>query len=440
MFFEVQASTAWKKLFNKKHIEQRYYEKIRNSPSVGLDKVTPLKFNEQLEENISIIVRKANDKSYQFTRYKQILFSKGPEKPPRCVCIPTLRDKLTLSVLNEIIVCVYRENSITQMPQIIINEIAEQFPQYTHFIKIDIKSFYSSINQNLLLKILRRKIRKEEILTLIDKAIKTASIALPTLKKTEKQTKQKGIPEGLPISNSLANIYLSDIDKKYKKLLNVAYWRYVDDILIFVNEADYFLVQQSIIRDLKKLNLVIKDKQELGEIHNGFTYLGYKMFPQYISIRDSSVLKIEQSLEELFKQINHNNIEYIQWKINLKITGFIIENHKYGWLFYFSQTNDLNLLFHLDDLMKKFSIRFGVYGNIKLKRFVRTYFEIRQALHKTKYIPNMDKYTLKNKKNILIKIYGLNISGLNDKEIEIRFKGIIAKEIRDIEKDVQEIS
>lgn len=42
-----------------------------------MDRVTPKKFEENLEKNIEIIIRKVNNNSYHFTRYKQLLFTKG---------------------------------------------------------------------------------------------------------------------------------------------------------------------------------------------------------------------------------------------------------------------------------------------------------------------------------------------------------------------------
>ena len=103
----MQASYLWKKLFVPKHLSEHYAEKIKNKPSVGMDKVSPKKFEETLDENIEIIVRKVMNGSYHFTRYKQLLFTKGPSKPPRAICVPTMRDKLTASVLNELLVGVY---------------------------------------------------------------------------------------------------------------------------------------------------------------------------------------------------------------------------------------------------------------------------------------------------------------------------------------------
>ena len=118
----MQASYLWKKLFTKKHLIEHYEEKVKNKPSVGLDKVSPRKFEQNLDENIEIIIRKSMNGSYHFTRYKLLLFTKGPAKLPRAICVPTLRDKLTASVLNELLVGVYGDKCKTTKMKIKIAE------------------------------------------------------------------------------------------------------------------------------------------------------------------------------------------------------------------------------------------------------------------------------------------------------------------------------
>lgn len=436
----MQASYLFKKLFAKKHLIEHYEEKIKDKPSVGLDKVSPQKFEQNLNENIEIIVRKVMNGSYHFTRYKQLLFTKGPIKPPRAICVPTLRDKLTASVLNELLVGVYGDECKTMMPQLVIDDITNKISMYSHFIKLDVRSFYGSINQDILIKIIKRKIHKPEIISLIWNSIRTEALLYPIKEKTEKRERILGVPEGLPISNTLANIYMLDIDRKYKGLDYISYYRYVDDILILVNEDKFLDVKKSIDDDIKKLRLEFNDKKDEGSITESFEYLGYVINDTEVTVRKSSVLKIEQSIEELFRTIKKESIGYLQWKLNLKITGFILEKHKYGWLFFYSQITDLSLLFHLDDVVQKLIKRYKLEDKIKIKRFVRTFAEMRMALHETKYIPNLDDLKLEDKKIILSDIYQMDLSGKDERFIEIQFRKIMKREIRDIEKDIENIS
>lgn len=436
----MQAAVAWKLLFTKNHLRTRYYEKVSKRPSVGLDKVTNEKFEEKLGEEIDIILRKVNDGSYSFTRYRMLLFLKGPAKAPRQVCVPTVRDKLTLSTLNELLGLVYGSQCRTQMPQVIINNISNNLPSFDSFIKLDVSSFYASIKHDMLLSKLRGKIKKPEIIDLIQKAIETESLSYPVKEKVKRHKRELGIPEGLPISNSLANVYLANLDEKYNELPRVKYYRYVDDILILLNQKDLPTVKKAIVRDLKRLGLKTNDKNADGKISQGFEYLGYFLSSSGITVRNSSILKVEQSFEELIIKMKKEPPEYTEWKLNLKITGFIYGGNKYGWMFFYSQISDTSLLFRLDDLIGKLLVRYGVDPSVKLKRFVRTYYEIRQALHTTSYVPNFDKYTIEDKRRVVSRVYKKDFSKADEDTVEDFFGKIISKEIRDIEKDIQAFS
>lgn len=436
----MQAATAWKLLFTKNHLKVRYYEKVSKRPSVGLDKVTNEKFEEKLGEELDIILRKAKDGSYSFTRYRMLLFLKGPAKAPRQVCVPTVRDKLTLSTLNELLGLVYGSQCRTQMPQVIINDISNNLPNFDSFIKLDVSSFYASIKHDVLLRKLRDKIKKAEIIDLIQKAIETESLGYPIKEKVKRHKRELGIPEGLPISNSLANIYLTNLDEKYSELPGIKYYRYVDDILILLNQEDLPTVKKAIVRDLKRLGLKTNDKNACGGISQGFEYLGYFLSSSGITVRNSSILKVEQSFEELIIKMKKEPPEYTEWKLNLKITGFIYGDNKYGWMFFYSQISDTSLLFRLDDLIGKLLVRYGVDPSVKQKRFVRTYHEIRQALHTTAYVPNFDKYTIEDKRRVVSRVYKKDFSKADEDTVEDSFGKIISKEIRDIEKDIQAFS
>lgn len=438
-------------LYKIENIKEHYEKEFSKKSSIGLDRVSIYKFESQLDENIRIINKKVFSNSYKFTRYKQLLISKGENKIPRSISIPTIRDKLTLSILNKLLFEVYEKDAITRMPHSIINDIKkivvekkeQKNYKYDVFIKLDIKSYYKSINHDLLNKKLKKRIRKKEILNLIFSAITTPSISLPITNFGEIKRKNKGVPEGISISNSLANIYLCDIDKKYKLIDNIKYFRYVDDILILCKFNDKEIIYQNIKEDLKKLKLEINDKENVGKLSSGFEYLGYEINEKQVTVRKSSVLKIEQSIENLFadyKKSKEKNKKLLEWKLNLKITGFIINNNKYGWLFFFSQIDDKKLLYKLDWLVNKLCKRYGLDNKLDLKKFKRTKNEIDFKLHNSNYILNFDMFSIKNKSDILVEIYQQDIGELTEKQIKIEFNKIINREIKDIERDIQSFS
>lgn len=438
------ASQVWKKVFTSKHLRTLFYDKIKEKASVGLDWVTVETFERKLEDNINIILRKCNMGNYVFTRYKEMLISKGADKPPRRISIPTVRDRLVLAALSEVFENVYHSAATTQMPQVIINEIVQTMKEksFDTYIKMDIKTFYASINHNILFKRLRKRIKKDAIYKLVECAVCTSTVPSNTLATCN--TNDVGVPEGLAISNLLANIYMQPIDDYFHSRNDCIYFRYVDDILILTTSHDAIQIKEKLIQDISDLFLTLnEEKTHIGKIEEGFEFLGYFISPLKVSVRRSSIICLERTLEMLFRnyhKMDKPNIKYLKWKVNLKVTGFILEGHKYGWVFFYSQINDLYCLFHLDWLISTLCQRFNIKEREYFKSFLRTYHEITKALHTTKYIPNLDKMTIKEKRIIIQEIYNEDCRNYNDELIEIRFKKIMSKEIRDIQKDVQPFS
>lgn len=242
------------------------------------------------------------------------------------------------------------------------------------------------------------------------------------------------------------------IENTYVRLIYY-YVRYVDDILILGDHKELQGIGQSIDELLDKTyHLKIHDFTEkggkscIGLIKEGFSYLGYDFNSNQISVKLSSKIKLEKSIEKLFSIYNNNdeqNFEQFMWNLNIRITGAIVEGKKYGWLFYFSQIDDIKLLHHLDSLVLKIAERYKIQKRIKeqpVKRFVRTYYEIRKNRINTNYIPNFDNYSIEDKKDFIKNVLKVDPDKLREEEIIKRFRKYIFKSIRELEKDVQSLS
>lgn len=302
-----------------------------------------------------------------------------------------------------------------------------------------------NINHDKLIKIIEHKIHIKSFLVLLSKAIKQTTIVKPSLS-ISKYSEEKGVPQGLSISNILADIFMQDIDKKYKSKPTIKYYRYVDDILILCTKGQEKVLFQNIKRDFEKKDLTIheleknKNKTDCGPISQGFNFLGYLYEDDKLTVRTSSVEKLENSIIKIFVQYKYSekkNIQWLEWVLNLKITGCRIEEKKYGWLFFFSQIDDIKLLFRLDKFVESMYIKFGIDKECKVKKFVRTYHEILNNRKDTKYIPNFDLFNFEDKRILLRDIFSLQISGWNEVKIEIAFKRKIYKSIKELEKDIQ---
>lgn len=443
----MSASSEFKLVFQISKLKDIYFSSVKYNSAIGIDRINSKVFEKNLDQNISIIRNKSQNMSYVFSQYREKLISRGAHKIPRLISIPTLRDKLTLKALFRILTSVYGDES--PFLHNVVNEVNNTILQknFDCVLRLDVKDFYLSINHGLLQAQLSKRIKKKEIIHLI-----TNSISQQTVNKGAGKNKAcnfVGIPQGLPISNVLANIYMLPIDKKYKKRSSLKYFRYVDDILIFCKKNRNQQIRNEITKDCHNINLELygddnPTKCHIGAVCSGFSYLGYEFKDPLVTVREKSLENLRDSIIRTltyYRYSEKSDTRLLMWTLNLRITGCQFNRTKYGWLFYFSQINDIKLLASLDHFVEKQLIRFGIDPNkIQAKKFVRTYYEITRNLKDSKYIPNFDQNTPDEKREILRVVFGVDVEQLQDNQIEYRFRQKIFLSIRDLERDLSKHS
>lgn len=465
----------YKYFYTEKYLSTVVERNLNYSTASGIDNMNYDFFNNNKKEIISDIKKKVLSNNYSFSSYKELLIVKDKKSKPRCISIPTIKDRVCLRSLAELLNNYFDDIPKQCIPQKHISKIQRNIDKYDSYLKLDLSNFYGNIDHDLLLKKLKRKIKSPVILELITKAIKN-----PTGKDLEKET--VGIPQGIPISNILAHIFLSELDMKYEEKEDLMYCRYVDDILIFCNKDKFKETEESIIKELTigyklKLNTEKKDSGLLRELTREapLNFLGYTFFrsqkcigeTMYItSVRKESRLAMERKIISLLNNFNkdrsttkknltiHELNRLITGSISREIDNDINKIKRFGWLFFYSQINDETLLWHLDifvenkinDLMKKpKNQNLKIYiGEIikKKKSFVRTYYEIIHNFEKTNYIFNPDGYSETQKIEFLNENFGISIEKIRKmtpKELDRRFKSYVYRKIKRDEKDLIKI-
>ena len=94
--------------------------------------------------------------------------------------------------------------------------------------RLILKSFFDEIPHGLILKLIRRKIADERLVTLIARALKAGVIVEGKYEKTT-----KGCPQGSPLSPMLSNIVLNELDQELERRGH-RYCRWADDFLILL--------------------------------------------------------------------------------------------------------------------------------------------------------------------------------------------------------------
>jgi hypothetical protein len=240
------------------------------------------------------------------------------------------------------------------------------------------------------------------------------------------------VPQGLAISNILAEIYVHEVDGTMQPG-TLLYLRYVDDILMILETPQATVDHYERLKGvLAEIGLgVSEEKHVTGPLTMDFDYLGYRMRLPTVSVRVTTVRRLESGLARLFAGFAHKTDRRFQrrWldeaahrrilldEVNERITGAVSENRRYGWLFYFSEMTDVHLLYELDHCVRCLWKRYvGDDPPNSLKRFVRALHEARHN-QEGSYIHNYDRYrTLEQKLEFLRR------RGQLDPESEVRHK------------------
>lgn len=166
-----------------------------------------------------------------------------------------------------------RDLIVPQLRSVLDNK----FPKI--ILKTDIKSFYETIDRELLLK----KLNESPILSLT-----TRKVIARLLESYEKESGAAlGIPRGVGVSAYLSELYMKNFDAEMESLPNLIYYaRYVDDIVIVLspqpgkNSQDYLKLIESKVKEEKLSLNQLDDKTKTFDFCSGdnfvFDYLGYK--------------------------------------------------------------------------------------------------------------------------------------------------------------------
>lgn len=451
----------WKIMLNKyfslENIREAYDGLKKGKLNPGVQRLSHKNFDLQKEGYFQTVRNKVLLNSYKFSPYQEVLIVKDRYSLPRVISIPSIRDKITIFILKTILEEYFKNHLQTKTVEDIVREAsaAININQYNYYFKLDVKDFYGSINHDVLLVKLRSRIRNNIILNLINSAISMVTVDIEATKENREEGKEVGVPQGLAISNILANIYLSKFDKKHMGKSKYAYFRYVDDILVLCNKSNYKTLMKRMEKELLqnyKLHISEKKKED-GNLKKEIELLGYRILPNgKICIRRKNVIRMEKSLEKILNDFKNardkrvkNNFDLLQWKLNLHITGCKMNNKQYGWVRFFRHCGCPNVFYHLDyilaGLIKRFKLehKLLINGKYKGKKFSKTYFEIKNNPLHSNYITDFNTYSIQKKKDVLKNVCNRRVDDWTEYKIEIEFNRFIFKSISALEQDLQQI-
>jgi RNA-directed DNA polymerase len=182
-----------------------------------------------------------------------------------------------------------------------VTSIQAEIPNNTFVFRTDVKSYYESINHEILLDKLSVYIKNKMVMNLLAQYLKR-SVESGGLFKDIKQ----GISSGCPLSPLISSFYLYELDKEMEGK-PVYYRRYMDDIIV-LSPSRWKLRKaiRTVNQHFEKLKLKQHpDKTDIGRISNGFDFLGYQFGQEKITVSKRTVQNHIRRITQLYEQKKH---------------------------------------------------------------------------------------------------------------------------------------
>jgi len=301
------------------------WDRVRsNLGTPGIDRVSIEKFDQNLQENLTLLRRSIMDSSYQPHPLESFTKEKGSGKK-RVLHKLTVRDKVVqqaiLLVIQPIYERIFLQCSYAYRPgksaQKAIERVERNLKRSRVWIvDADIENFFDSMDRQLLMKILAETIHENKLLDLI-------SLCIDALESPG----GKGVAQGMILAPLLSNAYLHQMDDRMMRA-EWNYLRYSDNVLVLNKSEqqakDAMARAQTCIQELLlKFN---PEKTSICQLSQGFTFLGFYFDEKGKRPSEPSISRLK---ERLGGTIQHA-LDYSQSRLHEKIESIIR-----GWQNYF---------------------------------------------------------------------------------------------------------
>ena len=187
-------------------------------------------------------------------------------------------------------------------------------------LKFDVKKFFPSIDKGILKMLLRKKIKDQDLLWLLDDVIDSS---------------QSGVPIGNYLSQYFGNFYLSFFDHWMKEEKGIkCYLRYMDDVVILHDDKDFLHELLEEVHSYMQINLNLRLKENYQIFPpkvRGVDFVGYRVFKDYILLRKTTSKRLIKQMKRIRKKCERG--EYLTYNEYCSINSYK------GWILYCSGFN-----------------------------------------------------------------------------------------------------
>jgi group II intron reverse transcriptase/maturase len=277
-----------------------------NRGAAGVDGMDVKQTCKHLREHWGDIVGKLTEGEYRPGAIRAVEIPK-PQGGTRTLGIPNVQDRVIQQAIHQKLSPLWEagfsEHSYGFRPGRSAHDAVGAAQKYiragkTWVVDIDLKSFFDEVNHDRLMRLVGEKVRDKRLLRLIGDYLRAPMQAADG----SRQKRQKGTPQGGPLSPLLANIYLDKLDKELETR-RLSFVRYADDVAIFTSsERAAARVLQSVVDWIEKHLKVPVNREKTGSgPTDESSLLGFRLYSDgRIGVSPKAVAKLKGEVRELW--------------------------------------------------------------------------------------------------------------------------------------------
>jgi RNA-directed DNA polymerase len=283
------------------------WKKVRtNKGKPGVDNISIERFPKWVRPKWKNIQRQLLDGSYKPVPVLRVEIPKE-SGGMRKLGIPCVLDRVIMQsiakVLGDLFHPTFSESSYGYMPKRSVQQAARQAQEYyrqgyIHQIDIDLEKFFDTVNHDVLMVQVARKVKNKDLLKLIGRFLRAGVMVNGRLQPT-----RIGVPQGSPVSPILSNILLDVLDKELESRGH-KFVRYADDLAIFAkSKRAGERVLESVSRYLeRKLKVKVnQSKSKVGLVKQS-SVLGFQIHLKKLRTLERKVKGFKQELKHITRR------------------------------------------------------------------------------------------------------------------------------------------
>ena len=336
------------RIFSRENMHKAWKRVKANKGAPGIDGITIESFPEYLKEHWPRIREELFAGTYQPSPVRRVDIPK-PTGGFRPLGIPIVLDRLIqqaiAQVLNPIFDPDFSESSYGFRPGRSAHDAVYRVRDYIRqrkriAVDMDLSKFFDTVNHDVLMHRVSRKIRDKRLLQLIGKYLRAGVVVNGRLQSTS-----KGVPQGGPLSPLLANILLDDLDKELEKRGH-SFARYADDFIILVkSKSAGERVMQSVRRFLeRKLKLQVNEKKSHVRETNQTVFLGFTFKRNKICWSEASFREFKRRVKRLTGR---------SWSVSMDYRLRKLAEYVRGWINYYGISEYYNPIPEIDPWLRR---------------------------------------------------------------------------------------